>query len=121
MDPAEIQPDNSQFAASIVPVCSTPKKYREEEATPQQSYSLEALWRRHPLQYNPLLDSSNRSYLTAPRVVKHLIKQGFIANVSVPHPKKQKDKKNQTKIMEYHKFILSRMEQLFLQEMKNTR
>jgi hypothetical protein len=68
--------DNSKFTASIVPVCTVPK---EEETVPQP---LDALWRRNLLEYNPLLDSSTKSYVTAPRVMKHLIKQGFLTNVS---------------------------------------
>lgn len=81
METKESPPDSSQFAASIVPICSKSKKTLDGEELPQESYPLEALLRRFSLPYNPLLDSSNRSYLTAPGVVQHLIKQGFLDQV----------------------------------------
>lgn len=79
MEAAGKPPGSSTFAAAIVPVSSTLRANRED--FPQRPYSLEAMWRRNPLQYNPLLDGNTRTYLTAPAVVQHLIRQGFLAEV----------------------------------------
>ena len=83
VDSTATPPEGSpQFAASIAAACSSLEDLREASIVPQQLYPLEALWRRNLLQYNPLLDFNNKSYLTAPRVVRHLIKQGFMAQVN---------------------------------------
>lgn len=76
---------NSRFEASIVPICSSPNKKhyaRSEGEESQKTAAADAMLRsKEPLHYNPLQDKNTNSYLTAPVVMQHLIKQGFMANV----------------------------------------
>ena len=78
----------TSFEASIVPVCSPPKRHSaasQDAAAAGESLMLagEGKWRKDPLYYNPLQDKNAYSYLTAPSVLQLLKKQGMVASVSV--------------------------------------
>lgn len=74
---------NAEFEASVLPICMSAKEYyaKCKEGKAQPSYPLEELLRKNPLRYDFLQDVGNRSFLTAPTVVRHLINQGLIAKV----------------------------------------
>lgn len=71
-----------KFEASIVPIYTTGARKHNcggGEGAGDESHSpSEPVRGIAPLHYRALQDSANKKYLSAPGVVQHLIKQGFI-------------------------------------------